>query len=137
MKRHWACLLHAAILFVLICTFLRWALPQVSHLPYVYDEADYMFVATQSPAANYLDRPSQTLAQFIGMGLTQGRDASQRGSLSEQIRIGDTDFYRHWHGPMYFFWLGAVANLEHAEADRNGERSRSSPCAAGSSFFRW
>ncbi|HEV2201147.1 MAG TPA: hypothetical protein VGR73_15115 [Bryobacteraceae bacterium] len=102
--------LHVAILAALATVFVGWALRQIYPWPYLYDEADYMYAATQSAAANYLDSPSQPLAGFIRMGLREGRDPARRGSLSEFIRAsGDVNFYRHWHGPLYFFWLKAMS----------------------------
>lgn len=105
--------LHVAILTVLATVFLGWAFRQIFLWPYLYDEADYMCVAAQGAAANYLDSPSQPLAEFLRMGLAEGRDPARRGSLSEFIRgSGDVNFYRHWHGPLYFFWLKAVSFKE-------------------------
>jgi hypothetical protein len=107
--------LHAAILAVLVTVFLGWTFRQIYPWPYIYDEADYMYVATQDATANYLDSPSQPIAEFLRMGLTEGRDPARRESLSEFIRgSGDVNFYRHWHGPLYFFWLKAVGREEAA-----------------------
>jgi hypothetical protein len=107
--------LHAAILAALATVFLGWAFQQIYPWPYLYDEADYMYVAAQDAGANYLDAPSQPLAEFIRMGLAEGRDPAQRESLSEFIRgSGDVNFYRHWHGPLYFLWLKVVGREEAA-----------------------
>src|SRR5262249_36298721 len=44
----------------------------------------------------------------IHKGLELARDREQRMAMSEYIRgTGDITFYRHFHGPMYAYWIAA------------------------------
>src|SRR3989442_8962214 len=100
-----ALLLCAIVIAVLLA---RRAIPDA---PFSYDESDYMYVASRGMWANWADSPSQSLADFLRAGLSQLRSGDQRGNLSERIRaIGDIHFYRHWHGPFYWYWLIAIAH---------------------------
>ena len=82
--------------------------------PYLYDEADYMTAGSHGFAANYLERPSLTIVDFIHAGLNRGMDAGKRKSLSEWVRAsGDITFYRHFHGPLYFYWISLFGPLIH------------------------
>jgi 4-amino-4-deoxy-L-arabinose transferase-like glycosyltransferase len=73
---------------------------------YFYDEADYMYAATRGFLSNYLDRPSLSTVEFVRKGLELARDAGQRTNMSEYVRAsGDITFYRHYHGPMYAYWI--------------------------------
>jgi hypothetical protein len=101
---------HVAILAALVAVFLFFALPRISSEPFAYDEADYMFAARQGFVANYLDRPSYSFAEYVRLGLSKGRDAGQKSDLSQTVRrSGDIFFFRHAHGPMYFYWLAALS----------------------------
>lgn len=101
---------HLCFLLVLLAGLVFFEKDYVPSDPYMYDEADYMYLTSQGWLANYLDSPSQSIATFIRTGLTRGKDSAQRQGLSEQIRAsGDVNFYRHWHGPMYFYWLSALS----------------------------
>jgi hypothetical protein len=85
---------------------------QIFSWPYYYDEADYMFATSLGWRANWTDHPSESLIDTIRIGLRDGRDSSKRARLSEESRIAsDMNFYRHWHGPFYFYWLRALALL--------------------------
>jgi len=79
--------------------------------PFAYDEADYMFAGTRGLLANFLDRPSQSLVEFI----TKGRELTQNGqarSMSEYIRsTGDITFYRHYHGPVFAYWIAVLQSI--------------------------
>jgi hypothetical protein len=89
--------------------------------PFAYDEADYMYAATRGLAANYLDNPSMSLVEFIRKGLELTNDPGQVRSMSDYVRgSGDITFYRHYHGPMYAYWLGLgkLAGLETPAAFR-------------------
>ena len=73
---------------------------------YYYDEADYMYAATRGFFSNYLDRPSLSTADFVRRGIQLARDRTQRTNMSEFIRSsGDITFYRHYHGPVYAYWI--------------------------------
>src|SRR5690348_9525661 len=75
--------------------------------PFSYDEADYMYAGTRGIAANYLDSPSLSLFEFLRKGRELSANPGQGRSMSEYVRAsGDITFYRHYHGPMYAYWLG-------------------------------
>ena len=76
----------------------------VSNNRYGYDEADYMYAASQGLYANYIDKNTLPLAQFLRIGLSKGFQRENRTSLSEFIRAsGDIAFYRHYHGPLSLY----------------------------------
>ena len=108
---------HALALGAILAVFVFLARKEVFSWPYYYDEADYMF-ATSLGWANYTDQPAQSLADYIRIGLRDGRDPARRPQLSAKSRAdSDVNFYRHWHGPLYFYWLAGLAGLhldEHA-----------------------
>src|SRR5579872_692439 len=54
--------------------------------PYVYDESDYMYAADQGWLANYIDTPTQSIVEFVRMGLGSRGGSGSRGLLSEYIR---------------------------------------------------
>lgn len=98
-----------AIALTLVSLLLVLALPGVPRGPFSYDEADYAYAATQGWIANWLDRPSLSLVDFVRLGLESGLDNHHRFELSQTIRqSGDIHFYRHWHGPLFFYWLGLI-----------------------------
>lgn len=77
-----------------------------SRAPFTYDEADYMYAASQGFTANYLDRGSLGIVAYVDQGLALMRDKSQRQGMSQLVRnSGDLQFYRHYHGPVYACWL--------------------------------
>ncbi len=83
------------------------ALPDVPTGPFSYDEADYAYTASQGWFSNWIDQPAMNLLQFARLGMQAGRDNQHRLELSQTIRqSGDIHFYRHWHGPLFFYWLG-------------------------------
>ncbi|MDP9170412.1 MAG: glycosyltransferase family 39 protein [Acidobacteriota bacterium] len=97
---------HLIAACVLLAGFLWLTRPMISAGPYSYDEADYMYAAGRGFTANYLDTPAQSFVVFLRTGLSRGKDASQKTALSQLIRdSGDINFYRHWHGPLYYYWL--------------------------------
>ena len=102
---------HALALGAILAVFAFFARGEVFSWPYYYDEADYMFAASLG-WSNYTDQASQSLADYIRTGLRDGRDPARRPLLSANSRAGsDVNFYRHWHGPLYFYWLAALAPL--------------------------
>ena len=93
-------LLVAAVLFLVI---FRNAVP---HMPFVYDEADYVTVGRDGFWANYAEPRSLSLPGFIGLGLKAMHGEIGRGGLSDYVRDShDTGFLRHYHGPLYYHWL--------------------------------
>lgn len=100
---------HIAAVSALVLVFFLLSRPQIFTWPYAYDEADYMYAVSLGLRANYTDTPAQSLAGFVERGLDRGTDPAERAALSAEIRASDdVDFYRHWHGPMYFYWLMAL-----------------------------
>jgi len=78
----------------------------VSHDYFFFDEADYMYAVHQGVANNYLDRGAIPFGHFLKMGFSKGRHKGNNKDLSDYIRSsGDISFYRHYHGPLYFYWL--------------------------------
>jgi hypothetical protein len=108
---------HVLALGAILAVFVTLARQEVFSWPYYYDEADYMFAALLG-WANYTDAGSQPLADYVRTGLAEGGDPARRSALSAIGRAGsDVNFYRHWHGPLFFYWLSALASLhldEHA-----------------------
>lgn len=103
---------HLAAVSALLAVFFLFARKQVFTWPYYYDEADYMYAASLGWRSNYTDSPAQPLADYIRVGLHSGADAPGRAALSAVSRAGnDVNFYRHWHGPLYFYWLLALKPL--------------------------
>jgi hypothetical protein len=84
----------------------------VSTDPYVYDEADYMYAASFGYLANWSDTPALPLPDFLRIGLSRGKQTGGRQELSEFIRqSNDIVFYRHWHGPLYHYFLIPAVHL--------------------------
>jgi hypothetical protein len=95
-----------AVFGLQLALFLLLLTRNVSSEPYVYDEADYMYAASLGFAANWSDTPSITLADFA----RAGHDA--RGELSRRIRdSNDVLFYRHFHGPLFYYLLMPLAAI--------------------------
>jgi Dolichyl-phosphate-mannose-protein mannosyltransferase len=100
---------HIAILAVLIGGFLGLASHKIIRTPYSYDEADYMFAASLGYYPNWMDTGSVPILDFIRIGLERGGDPRQRLALSQFARDSkDPVVYRHWHGPLYYYWLAAL-----------------------------
>jgi hypothetical protein len=103
---------HIPIVAGLLLVFWLLARPNIPPTMYAYDEADYMYVSSLGFAANYTDTPTLPIIDFLRMGLDQGKQSAQRSALSESIRgANDVVYYRHFHGPLYFFGLIPVARL--------------------------
>jgi hypothetical protein len=106
----------ALLTAIFVAGFLWLATCSVSPGLFGYDEADYAFDAGMGLAANYTDSPTLPLPQFLREGLGRGKSASERGALSEAIRnSNDIIFYRHWHGPLYFYFLIPATAFTHDE----------------------
>lgn len=76
---------------------------------FYYDEADYLYAASLGLTANYWDAGVISLTLFVQKGVSEGLDPEKRRSLSEFIRKQqDISFYRHFHGPLYFYWLALL-----------------------------
>jgi hypothetical protein len=96
----------------LVALFLLLIARHVSPEPYSYDEADYMYAAKLGFAANWNDAPSIPISDFVHAGLN--RDG--RKALSERIRgSNDVLLYRHFHGPLFLYYLIPVSHLASSE----------------------
>lgn len=102
---------HLAILAALLAAYLFFVHSRISAGPFAYDEADYMYAAGRGFLANYLDNPSLSFLEYVRMGLRGSSDPGQSSDLSQSVRqAGDVFFYRHAHGPLYFYWLNALSH---------------------------
>jgi hypothetical protein len=103
---------HLPAILILLALLLILMARNVAPDPYTFDEADYMHAASLGFTANYTDTPTLPIADFVRTGLERGRESSQRLALSEEIRASnDVVFYRHWHGPLYLYFLIPVSRL--------------------------
>lgn len=94
-----------AAVLILLAVGLLCGGPAPAH-PYQYDEADYMFAGTRGLAANFLDQNALSFPTFVQKGLELMRTPGKRSSFSEYIRsTGDINMYRHFHGPVYAYWI--------------------------------
>jgi hypothetical protein len=102
---------HALILSVFLAGLVVLVWGRISDNPYTSDEADYMYAVSAGLRAKYTDSPTHSFADFLHTGLGRGRGLAERMTLSETIRnSGDIEFYRHWHGPVaYYWWIAARA----------------------------
>ena len=103
---------HVLIVSVFLALLMPLAWKGAARSPYVYDEADYMYATELGLVANYSDTPTMPIIEFLRVGLSRGRNSGQSSQLSELIRgSSDIVFYRHWHGPLYFYWLMLTSHL--------------------------
>ena len=97
---------------MLLALFLLLITRNVASEPYGYDEADYMYAASLGFAANWADVRSIPAADFMRAGLRR----AGRQSLSQTIRTGnDVLFYRHFHGPIFYYLLIPAIPLHRSE----------------------
>src|SRR5579862_473841 len=81
-----------------------------SHSPYSYDEADYMYATKLGLSVNYTDTPTMPFVEFLQTGLSHRPLPPTK--LSALIRgSNDIVFYRHWHGPLYFYSLMLISQF--------------------------
>jgi hypothetical protein len=84
----------------------------VSLQPLNGDESDYVYAASKGLAASYLDQPSLSLNDFVIRGIRSGLHSGIWGKLSEDIRrTDDITLSRHFHAPLYFYWLNLVRRV--------------------------
>jgi len=94
------------VMTVTVVTFAALVGPTLPGGRFAYDEADYMYAVSRGFTANYLDQPTIPFTTFVRRGLGQGMKESGRSSLSEFIRASDDiAFYRHFHAPLYYYWV--------------------------------
>lgn len=101
-------MLVAAISFILL---FRGSIPSG---PFEYDESDYMSAARKGLVENYREKSSMNLAQFASTGLKAVHGQLNNTGLSEYIRSRrDLTFFRHYHGPLYYYWLAFTSRMTH------------------------
>ncbi len=89
---------------------------RISPAPFGYDESDYMYAAGFPALAQWTDAKSMSLIDYVRTGLGRGLDQKQRLALSRAARaVDDPDVYRHWHGPVYWYWLGLLTRFTQNE----------------------
>lgn len=94
---------HLIFLAVCVAGFVGFAASRILDQPYFYDEADYMYAVSLGTAANFLDEPARSFPEFVRTGLNRkNNQAALSSAVRQQV---DVNFYRHWHGPLYFYWL--------------------------------
>ena len=70
------------------------------------DEADYVYAARKGFIANYLDSGTLPFATFLKLGISAKNSQASKTELSRTIRTADDiSVFRHWHGPLYFYYL--------------------------------
>lgn len=83
--------------------------PLTSPFPYAYDSADYIYASRLGLWANYIDKGSLSLPEFIEKGLDLKDNPEKRAEMSRLARASDDpQLYRHYHGPVYFYFLRIV-----------------------------
>lgn len=108
--------LDAILIAALIAVFLLFAQARIPAGPYSYDESDYMHAASLGFWANYSDTPARSIWEFVRTGLHYGTDEKLRVDLSMHARsVDDVNFYRHWHGPLYTYFLTLASPWRHNE----------------------
>ncbi len=104
--------LHLVCLSAIILLFCFLVKDSISRGPYTYDEADYMYAASLGRAAHYTDSPTLPITDFARTGLSRPTKSGERLALSRSIRdSNDIVFYRHWHGPLFFYPLLILNSL--------------------------
>jgi dolichyl-phosphate-mannose-protein mannosyltransferase len=99
------------VVLLLVGLFLALGGKYVSPVVFGDDEADYMSAAQRGFLSNYVDKGVISLATFVKKGIALGFKSERRSALSAFIReSGDIGFQRHYHGPLYFYWI----SLAHA-----------------------
>lgn len=102
-----------AVLAAVAACFLFFFRSVPSTEPYLYDESDYMNAGGRGLLDNFLERPSTSFIGFVQIGLSHNK-LDQRASLSDVARGShDIDFYRHFHGPLYYYWIALISPFAH------------------------
>src|SRR3712207_6018507 len=102
-REDWPYLIAFALSAVLLVVLF---LPLTSTEPYGYDSADYMYAGTRGFWRNYTDAGTLSLQQFVAQGLEARKHPDKKAELSKLIRTNDDiAFYRHFHGPVYAYWI--------------------------------
>ncbi len=86
--------------------------PSIPAARFSYDESDYMYAVSRGFFANYLDENSIPLSVFLAKGTSEGIQAETQQELSDFIRASDDiTFYRHYHAPLYYYWMTLTGSL--------------------------
>lgn len=111
--RHWPSL----VTLLLLAFFFVILYPKhISSRLLVNDEADYAYAASQGIIANAWDINSLSWETFVNLGLGKGMKKGQYTNLSNFIRSSNAvTFYRHHHGPLYFYGLAAAMSISSNE----------------------
>ena len=110
-----------ALAGLLIAVFLFFSARDISPAPYGSDEADYMYVTSLGFLANYTDTPSRSVLEMVRSARHFGLSEGRRVDVSEFARSSDdVNFYRHWHGPLYFYWLVLASSWLHSAQSVRG-----------------
>ncbi len=108
--------LDAVLIAGLLAVFVWFVHERIPAGPYSYDESDYMYAASLGFWSNFTDTPSRSIAEIVRVGLHYGTAEGQRTALSAYARgTDDVNFYRHWHGPLYTYWLTLMSPWKHNE----------------------
>lgn len=84
--------------------------PLTPTVPYPYDSADYMYAGLQGFWVNYTDAGSLSVSELLEKGSELLQHPEKRAQFSREIRERkDIGFYRHFHGPMYTYWIALCA----------------------------
>ena len=71
-----------------------------------------MYAASKGLYANYIDSNAIRFSSFVKLGLNKGLKREERTYLSQFMRdSGDITFYRHYHGPLYIYFLSFAHGL--------------------------
>jgi len=109
LRTHWFWLSTFAVLVVAVVSIFS---PLTPRYPYPYDSADYMYAGTQGFLANYMDRGSLSIPEMVSMGTQLVREPEKRSEFSREIRQRrDMGFYRHYHGPMFAYWIALCGSV--------------------------
>ncbi len=101
-----------ALLSVVMAVLVTFFTPDIPAARYGYDESDYMYAVSRGFFANYLDENSIPLSVFLAKGAGEGMQAETQQELSDFIRASDDiTFYRHYHAPLYYYWLTLTGSL--------------------------
>ena len=107
---------HALVFLLIVAAGVGLISYRISPAPFGYDESDYVYAAGFSPFAHWTDAKTMSIVDYVRIGLGRGLDQKQRLALSRASRaVDDPDAYRHWHGPVYWYWLGFLTHFTHDE----------------------
>lgn len=108
-RQHW---LYLIAFFVSAIIIVLLFVPLSSTEPYSYDSADYMYAGKRGFLDNYTDAGTFSLSEFVRYGLELHTSPEKRADISRLARSrDDIGLYRHYHGPMYAYWIALWTKL--------------------------